>query len=371
MTTWKIDTGTARLSGQAPNAFAVPLKWAHDTLTGEPRYIHDSDIVARACSCTCPACHQALTPVMPGQPQRIRPTAHFRHLAGSQKDDCSLVAARLAATRHLLELGFITLPRRQMSRSAKGFSGEGYEVWVEEPAERIAVVGARLRDHATAVLTLDDGRQLLVDLTGSRQATSDGGGEAVVTMSLSDPAIASLSPDEIRTRLRILPDIGWCSHWNDRSLAARGDAAAVEMARSAMDAWADADEVDFRSRLPPGVNEATAQNLRRETLLHREVKEILRHSSSVATPGLEVTVTREPPEELQGDWEDHTIRKTWMTPSRTLEIDDVKLEHRLSRIVPDVIATLGGRQIYTQGGTMTRVGEAFDEDAEDAYSLSL
>ena len=129
MTTWKIDTGTARLSGQAPNASAVPLKWAHDTLTGEPRYIHDSDIVVRACSCTCPACHRALTPVMPGQTQRTRPTAHFRHPAGSQKDDCSLVAARLAATRHLLELGFITLPRRQMSRSATGFSGEGYGVF--------------------------------------------------------------------------------------------------------------------------------------------------------------------------------------------------------------------------------------------------
>ena len=35
-----------------------------------------------------------------------------------------------------------------------------------------------------------------------------------------------------------------------------------------------------------------------------------------------------------------------------------------------MIANLGGRQIYTQGGTMTRVGQAFDEDAEDAYSLS-
>ena len=69
---------------------------------------------------------------MAGQPQRVRPTAHFRHPAGSQKDDGSPVAARLAATRHLLELGFIVRPRRQMSRTAKGFSGDGYEVWVAE-----------------------------------------------------------------------------------------------------------------------------------------------------------------------------------------------------------------------------------------------
>ena len=35
-----------------------------------------------------------------------------------------------------------------------------------------------------------------------------------------------------------------------------------------------------------------------------------------------------------------------------------------------MIANLGGRQIYTQGGTMTRVGGDFDEDAEDSYCQS-
>jgi hypothetical protein len=156
-----------------------------------------------------PGLRPAANAVMPGQPLHVRPTAHFRHPAGSQKDDCSLVAARLAATRHLLELGVIVLPRRRMSRTAQGFCGKGYEVWVEEPSERVIVVGARLRDHATAILTLDDGRQLLVNLTGLREpGGNDDGGQAIVTMSLSDPEIASLGPDEIRARLRILPDIG-------------------------------------------------------------------------------------------------------------------------------------------------------------------
>ncbi|MFN0186751.1 MAG: hypothetical protein ACKVQR_23305 [Aquabacterium sp.] len=162
--------------------------------------------------------------------------------------------------------------------------------------------------------------------------------QAVVTMSLSDPEIASLGPDGIRARLRILPDIGWCAHWNDAGLAARGDAAAVSAARSALDAWDEADEADFRSHLPPGVDEATAQGLRRETQLHREVKAILERAATIATPTLE-------------------------------EIDEVRLERRLGRIVPDVIAVLGGGQIYTQGGTLTTVDDDFDEDAEDTFSL--
>ncbi len=368
--TWKIDRNAAPRPAHAPNPAVVPLKWAHDTKSGEPRYIHDPEIVNQTCSCTCPACNLPLTPVMPGQPLRVRPTAHFRHPAGSQKDDCSLVAARVAATRHLLELGVIVLPRRRMSRTALGFSGEGYEVWVEEPSERVTVVGARLRDHATAVLTLDDGRQLLVDLTGLREPSSADCGQAVVTMSLSDPEIASLGPDEIRARLRILPDIGWCAHWNDAGLAARGNAAAVSAARSALDAWDDADEADFRSYLPPGLDETTAQGLRRETLLHREVKAILERAATIATPALEVHVTRYPPEALAGEWEDNTVRKTWSTAPRELEIDGVRLERRLGRIVPDVIADLGGRQIYTEGGTLTKIDDVFDEYAEDTFSLA-
>ena len=145
MTTRRVDASAIPLAASASGPSEVPLKWAHDTKTVAPRYIHDPEIVSQTCSCTCPSCNLPLTPVMPGQPLRVKPTAHFQHPAGSQKDACSLVAARLAATRHLLELGAIVLTRRRMSRTAQGFSGEGYEVWVEEPAERVTVFGARLR----------------------------------------------------------------------------------------------------------------------------------------------------------------------------------------------------------------------------------
>ena len=93
----------------------------------------------------------------------------------------------------LQENGFIELPRRAMSRTASGFSGKGYEVWVEEPSERRSVRCSRLLDRVTAELTLDDGRKLLVDLTGQRQPSSEFDGQAVVTISLSDPQLATLS----------------------------------------------------------------------------------------------------------------------------------------------------------------------------------
>lgn len=346
------------------------MKWAHDVLTGEPRYIHDSEVVERKCTCVCPACELSLTPVMPGQPLRTRPTAHFRHPAGSQKNACTLVAARLAATHLLLANGFIELPRRAMSRTATGFSGQDYEVWVEEPAERRVVSGARLHDYATAELTLDDGRKLLVDLTGRREPTSDLDGQAIVTISLSDPELAMLSPEDIRARLRILPDIRWCAHWNDRALAAKGDAEASQAARDALDDWNDEDEADFRSRLTPGVDAETARHLRRETLLHRAVKAILEREQRIVTPGLEVMVTRRPPEEFSGDWESDSLRMTWLTAKQTLELDDVKLERRLGRIVPDVIANLVGRQSDTGGITDTWVNDDFEEEIEDTYSMA-
>lgn len=368
LSTWKVKTRSETVRNPAVDATTVPLKWAHDAQTGEPRYIHDPEVAQGGCVCTCPACKLSLIPVMAGQPLRIRPTAHFRHPAGAQKDDCSVVAARLAATRHLLETGFIDLPQRRMSATAKGFSGQGYEVWVEAPAARVSIVSAALHDHATALLTLDDGRELLVDLTGLREAASDGSGRAIVTMSLSDPTIAMLGPEEIRARLRILPGIRWCAHWNDQELTTEADAAATQAARDALDGWQETDESDFLSHLPLDTDATTMQRWRRETLLHREVKAILEQASSIATPGLEVEVTRDPPEEFGGNWEEDRIRKLWMTASRNLALDEVRLERCLGSIVPDVIATLGGRQIHTHGGTMTMVSGDFEEDVEDTYS---
>jgi hypothetical protein len=254
-----------------------------------------------------------------------------------------------------------------MSRTATGFSGEGYEVWVEAPAERIEIRGAALHDHATALLTLDDGRELLVDLTGLREPGNDSDGRAIVTLFLSDPVIAMLGPEEIRARLRILPDIRWCAHWDDKALAEKGDATAKQASLDALDGWRDSEEADFISHLSPDIDPMSVQRYRRETLLHREVKDILEKASSIETPGLELEVTRYIPDEFAGEPDDPTVRKVWLTASRRLKLAEVMLERRLGTIVPDVIATLAGPQIYVMGGTATWVEGDFEADIEDDF----
>ena len=255
-----------------------------------------------------------------------------------------------------------------MSANATGFSGEGYEGWAEMPEERISISGAVFHDHATALLTLDDGRELLVDLTGQRDAGSDGLGRAIVTLSLSDPSIAMMSPEEIRARLRLLPDICWCAHWNDQALQTTAHAQARQAAHDAMDVWGDADEALFRQYVPSNLDPSVAQQWRRETLLHSEVKAILEQASQIATPGLEVEVIRSTSDEFSDVWEDSTLRILWLTASTTLSLAKVQLEQRQGSIVPDVICTLSEPQPYIYGGTEIRLDGDFEELIEDTYS---
>lgn len=161
MTVWKKTTRQDGEIAGGPTAALVPLKWAHDADSGELRYIHDDAVAAKLCSCVCAACSLPLTPVLPGQPQRTRPSSHFRHPDGTTRDSCVVVSARIAATWRLREIGVIDLPRHKVGANAEGFSGAGYEGWAEAPAETVTISRAHMVDHATALLALDDGRQLL------------------------------------------------------------------------------------------------------------------------------------------------------------------------------------------------------------------
>lgn len=62
---WQVDTHAAPVR-PTPNNDSVPLKWAHDSHTGEPRYIHDAEVIDGSAGCQCPACDLSLTPVLAG-----------------------------------------------------------------------------------------------------------------------------------------------------------------------------------------------------------------------------------------------------------------------------------------------------------------
>lgn len=371
MTSWQIGAvAPGAVERDDAELTKLPMKWAHDAASGKPLYIHDDPVVQGTCQCLCPACKQILIPVLAGQPLHTDPTAHFRHPPGTRKDTCTIVAARLAATEHLLENGFIDLPRRTMSRSALGFSGERYEVWVEIPEERRKIKAAGLIDRTTAELTLDDGRILLVDLTG--QATTATSANAVmVTIALSDPILATLSIEEIRSRLRILPGIQWCAHWQDAELAAQGDAKAHHQAQELFDQWSPQDEAEFRALLPSETDENTARHLRQETILHREAKAILERKQKIKVPSVELTVWREPPEEFSDDWNPKRLRAFWCTVPIHFDLKEVRLERRLGRIVPDVIATFDKPGPTMRGMISTWIDDDFEEENEEPYSFSL
>lgn len=361
---WNVQAGNSDRQIPATTG-PVPLKWASDASTGAPRYIHDPDIVSQAAGAVCPGCGSKLWTVLAGQPQRVRPTAHFRHVAGTPRTACVVVAARLAASHHLASLGYIDLPRRRVTAVSKGFSGEGYEGWVEKPAQRVRISDVRMVDLATAELTLDDGRTILVDLTGER--VEGEAGRAVITINLSDPALAEMDVDELRARLRLLPPARWCSHWRDRELTTEARTQAVDTARQALDAWSDEDEARFQAQLPPGMDPDATATMRRETLLHRTVKSILEDARRIRAPGLHAAVQRDAPDGYGDGWYDHRVEILWWSAPAELRFEAVELERRLGRIVPDVVGHLAEPRPRILGGMATRVQRGDDEEEDEQH----
>lgn len=51
MPTWRIDSGCPAQQTEMVDTAAVPLKWAHDARAGEPRYIHDVEVLPAAQMC--------------------------------------------------------------------------------------------------------------------------------------------------------------------------------------------------------------------------------------------------------------------------------------------------------------------------------
>lgn len=304
---------------------ALVMAWARDIETGEPRYIGEIDAEHRGgkCGCECPSCGLLLIAVNAAKDKVIK-RPHFRHPEGAQRDECAILAARAAAIRLLAEEGVIDLPRRRMSATAEGLSGALHEAWVEAPAQKVRVTSIDFRDRAFALLTLDDGRKLRVALTGGVTEQADEGEDATLIPTITidvDLSIAGMDRAEIRKRLQLLPgNTCWRSHWNDAELAAQAQALATETAVDALD-WLPDD-----IKLPADWSPA----MKRESLLHHEVKRILECAGQLTVPGFDVV------EELRTAGQ-ATLRRKWSVGNRNLELTNTRLEHRMSPLIPDVV----------------------------------
>lgn len=303
------------------------MAWARDRTTDEPRYIGELGAQQRGkhCNCECLSCGLPLVAVNAGKQTFIR-RPHFRHPEGAEKDSCVVLAARVAALEVLKGTDLLELPRRRQSRRIAGLSGQYYEAWVEAPAERVRVRDLAFQDKVSGILTLDDGRQLRVELTGSVSAAPAGASETLIPtirLVVDDPMIAAMPPSEIRKRLRLLVENGiWCSHWDDAKLEQDAEAAAQESARAALD-W-----IDEGADLPEGLSLAA----RRETLLHLKAKEILEREKRIRLPDLAA--------ELDAATDDgEVLSRQFLVLGRVVNLEAVALEQPLGRIRPDVLAT--------------------------------
>lgn len=105
--------------------------WALDEKSGEPRYIMElgADRRGSRSGCVFPSCLAPLTAVNAAKSEFIR-RPHFRHPPGTEKQSCSIVAARFALLKEVQAVGWLQLPQLRRKVTAIGLPGHTYETWV-------------------------------------------------------------------------------------------------------------------------------------------------------------------------------------------------------------------------------------------------
>jgi hypothetical protein len=172
--------------------------------------------------------------------------------------------------------------RRRVLGHVLGNSGTLHEAYAERPPERVRIRDFNFLDKIAAILTLEDGRELRIQLTGtgshSESTITDSLPMATIFFDINDASIASMSPDELRSRITLVNEnLCWLSHFDDHELKNQ----AVEEAKRLADELMDLQPFD--DSIFVGLN----PKLRRETLLHFEVKMILSESKEIMLPALQ------------------------------------------------------------------------------------
>jgi hypothetical protein len=297
------------------------MAWARDRETAKPRYILELDENERGadCNCVCVSCGGSLIAVNVARDDFVK-RPHFRHVGGTEKETCRLLAARAALLTTLGSVGYIDLPSRRRAARVAGLSGEFHNAWFDAPAERVHISSCRFSDEVEASVTLEDGRELRVVLVG-RYSLADDMPEAVIEVLVDDPTLAAMSPEELRERSRLLVSSArWCGHWRDSTFDEMATAAAIEAAILALDLGGEV----------LGLEGATPEQAR-ETLLHRKAKEILEREKRVMVPAMTLT------ERVQQAAGNKTIYRK-CRESLMLELASVALEQRTGHVIPDVTA---------------------------------
>lgn len=279
-----------------------------------------------ACGCICPACEgilQAVNAGMPPEhflkPDTMRP--FFRHHTGQQKTECLRRVAQIAALQLLFDSEEIDLPAPVARRSVQGASGTVYTGDAVGSRTRARVVARHWVDTHAARITLDDGRVVLLQLTGRVVGSDDSASDAIVMIDVDDPEVSTWPPEKILQHAQLDGRwLCWERHWDDGALQAEALARAEEEARRLVDLAPD----DYR--MPEGLTPLQ----RSESVVHWVIKEILATAGQLKTPAVHEVVTARMP-----DGRDQA--RTISFPPATLELSEVRIEHDLGGIVPDIL----------------------------------
>jgi hypothetical protein len=328
-TNWIISSEQPSYTQLKEASKELVMAWANDRETKQPVYILElgKHQQGAKCNCECVSCHLPLIAINAAKTEYKR-RPHFRHPNGAQKNSCLVLTARFALSQQLLEQNLIELPRRIRSSKVAGLSGTYHEAWVELPPERVRIADSQLLDKTSALLTLEDGRKLLVELTGSLEGDPNEINQLIPTIRLnvSDPSIAGMSREELRKCLTLLWDGAcWNNHWEDSRLSEEADVLAKQKAMELLD-WLD--DIDYSE--DKDIDELSLEQ-KKESLLHKEVKSILEREKKIHLPELKISIERKLPNQ-EVFIQEHIIQ------AEMVNLVNVRLEKRLGRVIPDVMA---------------------------------
>lgn len=260
-----------------------PMRWAMRKNSGLAVSICDlhRDETGLACQCSCPACGSTLQAVNAGVEREHFLRANtlgqfFRHETGQQRDNCLVVIARLAALKLLVEHQEIDLPPPTRRAFVPGISGQLYQGEATARRRRMHVREHTWIDSQLASITLDDGHIVLLRLDTQRTVKNEGDYDAIITITVDNPDVASWDMAEILAKMKIGDQVQscWDKHWDDDELESMATQDAESQAAKYLDLLPSA----------LGSLDGLTQAQKSESLLHHVIKSILLKAHSIASP---------------------------------------------------------------------------------------
>jgi hypothetical protein len=323
------------------------LLWA--VRDSNKRFVHVGMLTSAekgaACRCLCRSCSEPLVAVNVGKPASHfdKPRTqrkHFKHLhSNSEESQCLSSVAKFLALQLFVEQDAIYLPPR--CRTVSRVSPTGITVYApqEIPGKLVQVKSCEWIDDVSAILRLEDGREMLVTVRANQKVDDDGRSVCVLSLAgVCDPAIASWDSDKILEHLR-LPGCGmkWDSHWDD----------------SELDAQKDGDLAEQEDLYLGGIPQKWLDNLEgkqvNETILHWLIKKTVAEAGFLNVPTFSIPVRQEMPD-------GSIAEETAISSGGVLQLDDIHLERRFDTMVPDVMCR--ARKIDTNGPVVDLLIEA-------------